>query len=248
VPGIPTVEPAFGLQAVWVGPAERSRAEELGYTIVEPSAVLATHLTELFMTHSAELLSRQDVQKLVDTVKETSPSVVEELLPNVLSLGEVQKVLQSLLRERISIRNLEVILETLADFGPRTRDVELLTEYSRHALARQICAGFVDESNALHVVTLSPALEGEILDAARQNDNGDYIPLPPDRADTIASQTVDAVQPLVAAGQDPIVLTSAQVRRFFKRIIERHLPKAVVLSYNEIDPSVKLESEGQVGA
>ncbi len=248
VPGIPTTEPAFGLQAVWVGPSERDRAELLGYTIVEPSAVLATHLTELLMTHAAELLTRQDVQKLVDTVKENSPSVVEELMPNVLNLGEIQKVLQSLLRERVSIRNLEIVLETLADFGPRTRDVELLTEYSRHALARQICAEFVDEVNALHVVTLSPALEADILNAVRQNDNGDYIPLPPDRADEIAAQTVEAVQPLVSAGQDPIVLTSAQVRRYFKRIIERHLPKAVVLSYNEIDPSVKLESEGQVGA
>lgn len=248
VPGIPTTEPAFGLQAVWVGPAERDRADLLGYTIVEPSAVVATHLTELLMTHAAELLTRQDVQKLVDTVKETAPSVVEELLPTVLNLGEVQKVLQSLLRERVSIRNLEVVLETLADFGPRTRDVELLTEYSRHALARQVCAEFVDEVNALHVVTLSPGLEAEILEAVRHNDNGDYIPLKPDRADAIAAQTVEAVQSLVAAGQDPIVLTSAQVRRYFKRIIERHLPKAVVLSYNEIDPSVKLESEGQVGA
>jgi flagellar biosynthesis protein FlhA len=134
VPGIPTVEPAFGLQAVWVGPNERDRAEMLGYTIVEPSAVLATHLTELLMTHASEILTRQDTQKLVDTIKESAPSVVEELLPNVLNLGEVQKVLQSLLRERVSIRNLEVILETLADYGPRTRDVELLTEYSRHAL------------------------------------------------------------------------------------------------------------------
>ena len=248
VPGIPTTEPAFGLQAVWVGPAERDRADLLGYTIVEPSAVVATHLTELLMTHAAELLTRQDVQKLVDTVKETAPSVVEELLPTVLNLGEVQKVLQSLLRERVSIRNLEVVLETLADFGPRTRDVELLTEYSRHALARQVCAEFVDEENALHVVTLSPTLEADILEAVRQNDNGDFIPLKPDRADAIATQTVEAVQPLVAAGQDPIVLTSAQVRRYFKRIIERHLPKAVVLSYNEIDPSVNLESEGQVGA
>ncbi len=248
IPGIPTTEPAFGLQAVWVGPAERDRAELLGYTIVEPSAVVATHLTELLMTFAAELLTRQDVQKLVDTVKENSPSVVEELLPTVLNLGEVQKVLQSLLRERVSIRNLEIVLETLADFGPRTRDVELLTEYARHALARQVCSEFVDEANALHVVTLSPGLEAEILDAVRQNDNGDYIPLAPERADTIATQTIEAVQPLVAAGQDPIVLTSAQVRRYFKRIVERHLPKAVVLSYNEIDPSVKLESEGQVGA
>lgn len=248
IPGIPTVEPAFGLQAIWVSRANRDRAERLGYTIVEPSAVLATHLTEIISNYAAELLTRQDVQNLINHVKTTAQSVVDELLPNILTLGEIQKVLQNLLRERVSIRNLEVILEVLADFGPRTKDPEILTEYSRHALARQICAEYTDEEGRLHVVVLAPELEKEILDAVRQAESGEYIPLKPPRAEAIARSTVQAVQPLVLAGQEPIVLTTAQVRRFFRRIVERHLPKIVVLSYNEIDPAVHLESEGQITA
>jgi flagellar biosynthesis protein FlhA len=248
VQGIPTVEPAFGLQALWVARANRDRAERLGYTIVEPSAVLATHLTEVIMNHAHELLTRQDVQALVDNIRETAGSVVEELLPNVLTLGEVQKVLQNLLRERVSIRNLEVVLETLADYGPRTRDIEILTEYCRHALARQICAEYSDEDGVLRVVTLSPTLDQEILNAVRQAETGEYIPLPPERADAIAQAAVQAIQPLVLGGHDPIVLTSAQVRRYVKRIIERQVPRVIVLSYNEIDPAVRLESEGQVEA
>jgi flagellar biosynthesis protein FlhA len=248
IAGIPTTEPAFGLQAIWVSAQDRDRAERMGYTIVEPSAVLATHLTELITTHAPELLSRQDVQNLVNVVRESASTVVEELIPNILTLGEVQKVLQNLLRERVSIRNLETILEVLADFGPRTRDTEVLTEYARQALARQICAEFVDEQNRLHLVTLAPELEREILDAVRQAETGEYIPLAPARADEIARNTVQAVQPLVMSGQDPLVLTSASVRRYFRRIVERFLPRIVVLSFNEIDPAVRLESEGQVNA
>ena len=248
IAGIPTTEPAFGLQAIWVSAQDRDRAERMGYTIVEPSAVLATHLTELITTHAPELLSRQDVQNLVNVVRESASTVVEELIPNILTLGEVQKVLQNLLRERVSIRNLETILEVLADFGPRTRDTEVLTEYARQALARQICAEVVDEQNRLHLVTLAPELEREILDAVRQAETGEYIPLAPARADEIARNTVQAVQPLVMSGQDPLVLTSASVRRYFRRIVERFLPRIVVLSFNEIDPAVRLESEGQVNA
>ncbi len=246
IAGIPTTEPAFGLQALWVSADNRDRAERMGYTIVEPSAVLATHLTELITAHAPELLTRQDVQNLVNVVRESARAVVEELTPNLLSLGEIQKVLQNLLRERVSIRNLETILEVLADFAPRTRDAEVLTEYARQALARQICAEYVDERNALHLVTLAPELEREILDAVRQSETGEYIPLAPARADALARKTVDAVHPLVMSGQDPIVLTSAPVRRYFRRIVERFLPRIVVLSYNEIDPAVRLESEGQV--
>jgi flagellar biosynthesis protein FlhA len=246
IAGIPTTEPAFGLQALWVSADNRDRAERMGYTIVEPSAVLATHLTELITAHAPELLTRQDVQNLVNVVRESARAVVEELTPNLLSLGEIQKVLQNLLRERVSSRNLETILEVLADFAPRTRDAEVLTEYARQALARQICAEYVDERNALHLVTLAPELEREILDAVRQSETGEYIPLAPARADALARKTVDAVQPLVMSGQDPIVLTSAPVRRYFRRIVERFLPRIVVLSYNEVDPAVRLESEGQV--
>jgi len=246
IEGIPTQEPAFGLQATWVPEAQRDRAERLGYTIVEPPAVLATHLTEIIMNYAAEILSRQDVQRLVDNLRERAASVVDELTPDILNLGEVQKVLQLLLRERVSIRNLEVIFETLTDYGRRTKDPEVLAEYCRHALARQICAEYIDEDGRLLVVTVAPEIEQEILNAISQSETGEFIPLSPDRADAIAQATVEALQPMVAGGHDPIVLTTAQVRRYVKRIVERLLPRVIVLSYNEIDPGVRLESEGQV--
>lgn len=248
IEGTPTKEPAFGLNAVWVTRANRDRAERLGYTIVEPSAVLATHLTELIMSHADDLLTREDVQNLLKHVRETSPSVVDELVPNILTLGEVQKVLHMLLRERTSVRNIEIILETLADYGPRTKDIEVLAEYCRHRLAREICGAYADEEGKLHVVTLDPGIEREILDSLRQGETGGFPPIDPKRSDVIAVNTVQAVQPLVLMGHEPIVLTSAPVRRFFKRIVERRMPKIVVLSYSEIDPAVQLESEGQVSA
>ncbi len=246
IAGIPTTEPTFGLPAVWIPKSDRDRAQGLGYTVVEPAAVMATHLTELLMSHADELLTREDVQSLVKHTRETAPTVVDELVPNILTLGEVQKVLHNLLRERVSVRNLEAILETLADYAPRTRDVELLAEYCRHRLAREICANYVDEENKLHVVTLSPAIEQEILDSLQRPGAGDYVPLDPRRADAIAVRAVEAVQPMVMMGHEPVVLTSAPVRRYLKRILQRQQPKIVVLSYNEIDPAVELVSEGQV--
>lgn len=246
IEGIPTEEPAFGLQAMWVTKENRDTAERLGYTIIEPSAVMATHLTELLIASADELVTREDTQALVENIKGSAKTVVEELIPNLLALGEVQKVLHLLLRERISIRNLETIFEVLADYAARTKDPEVLTEYVRHALARQICGEYKDEEGTLRIISLAPALEQEILESIRQGDSTEFTPLDPERVDVISAATVEAVQPLVQAGHDPIVLTSAQVRRFFKRMVERQMPKLIVLSYNEIDPSVKLESEGQV--
>ena len=246
IEGYPTKEPAFGLEAVWVSSENRDRAERLGYTIVEPTAVLATHLTELLMAHADELLRREDVQTLVTHLKETAPTAVDELLPNLLTYGELQKVLHNLLRERVSIRNLETIIEVLCDYAPRTKDTEVLSEYVRHALAREISGAYADEQSALHVVTLSAELEQEMLDAISQTETGDYMPVAPERGDAISEKCAEAVQPLVVSGQEPVVLTSAPVRRYFRRVVERRIPKVVVLSYNEVDPSVKLESVGQV--
>lgn len=246
IEGYPTREPAFGLSAVWVSRENRDRAERLGYTIVEPSAVLATHLTELIYAHADELLTREDVQVLIKHLKETSPTVVDELLPGMITYGELQKVLHLLLRERVSIRNLEAVLEVLCDFASRTKDPEILAEYCRHTLARQICAGFVDEENILRVVTVDPKLEREILDAVTRAETGGYVPVPPERADLIAEKTAEALRPLVMSGQEAVVLTSAPSRRYFKRIVERRIPKVVVLSYNEVDPGVQVQSEGQV--
>ena len=246
IEGIKTIEPAFGLQAVWVTRQNRDRAERMGYTIVEPSAVLATHLTELILAHADELVTREDVQALVDNLKTTAKTVVEELVPGLLSLGEVQKVLHNLLRERVSIRNLQTILETLADFAPRSKDTDILTEYVRHALARQICAEYKDEDGALRVVTLAPALEQEFNDAIQRAEAGRYLPVDPARADAIASAAAKALQPLIQGGYEGIVLTTAQVRRYLRRILESRIPRVVVLSYNEIDPAVRLTNEGSV--
>ena len=246
ITGVPTTEPAFGLQAVWVGRDQRDRAERMGYTIIEPSAVLATHLTELVYAHADELLTREDVQVLVNHLKESSPTVVDELLPGILSLGEIQKVLHLLLRERVSIRNLEAVFEVLCDYGSRTKDPEILTEYCRHALAREISANYADEQNVLHVVTVDPVIDQEILNAVNRADTGEYIPVPPARADLMADATAKALQPVLLQGMEPVVLTSAPARRYFKRIVEQRIPKVVVLSYNELDPALRLESEGQV--
>jgi len=246
IQGIETTEPAFGLPALWVTASQKEQAESAGYTVVEPSAVLATHLSEILSTHAGELLTREEVQRLLKRLKQTSPTVVDELVPNILSYGEVQKVLQNLLRERVSIRNLEVICEVLCDYGPRTKDTDVLTEYVRHALARTICAPLVDENNKLRIVTLSPSLEQEILDAVKRGEGGEYIPVSPQRSQQICENTAKAIQRLVLEGYEPIVVCTANVRRFLYRILERKLPKIRVLSYNEIDSSVKVEIEGQI--
>ncbi len=246
IEGTKTTEPAFGLQAVWVTRQNRDRAERMGYTIVEPSAVLATHLTELILAHADELVTREDVQALVDNLKTTAKTVVEELVPGLLSLGEVQKVLHNLLRERVSVRNLQIILETLADYAPRSKDTDVLTEYVRHSLARQICADYKDEEGALRVVTLAPALEQELNDAIQRGDTGRFLPVDPARADAIAGAAAKALQPLIQGGYEGVVLTTAQVRRYLRRILESRIPRVIVLSYNEIDPAVRLTNEGTV--
>lgn len=246
IEGIPTLEPAFGLQAMWVSKSNRDKAERLGYTMVEPSAVMATHLTEVILSHADELVTREDAQSLIDNLKSTAKTVVEELVPTILSLGEVQKVLHSLLRERVSIRNLESILEVLADYGTRTKDIDILTEYVRQALGRQICADYKDEEGVLRVVTLSPQIEQTIVNATQNMEGGGYAPVEPDVANAIAESTAESVQALASSGYDPVVLTTAQVRRFFKHMVENQVPKLVVLSYNEMDPSLQLESLGQV--
>jgi flagellar biosynthesis protein FlhA len=247
VEGIPTLEPAFGLQAMWVSKANRDKAERMGYTMVELSAVMATHITEVIQAHADELVTREDTQALIENLKTVSKTVVDELIPNVLTLGEVQKVLHNLLRERVSIRNLETILEVLADYGARSKDIEVLTEYVRHAIARQICADYKDEEGVLRVVTLSPQIEQDILNATQTVEGGgSYAPMDPIQTAEITKATAEAVQTLASSGYDPIVLTTAQIRRFFKQMVEAQVPKLVVLSYNEMDPAVQLESLGQV--
>jgi len=244
VDGIETREPAFGLPAWWIGEDQRQRAEMLNYTVVDSSSVLATHLTEIIKNHAAELLTREEVNKLINTLKEKAPSVVEEVVPGVMKVGDIQKVLQNLLRERVPIRDLETILETLGDWAPRSKDVDVLTEYVRNALARTLCEQYLGEDDVLRVVTLDPALEDRITAHIEHNERGSFLTMPPEVARAVAAEIAEAVRPLANAGAPPVVLTSPQVRAQVKRIAETALPNLAVLSFNEIVRGVKVESMG----
>jgi flagellar biosynthesis protein FlhA len=243
VPGIPTTEPAFGLQALWVDAATRERAEYAGYTVVDPPAVLATHLTEIIREHSYELLGRQEVRALLDGARENYPAVVDELVPDLLTVGEVQKVLQNLLREGVPIRNLVAILETLADLAPVTRDADYLTEYVREALGRQICQMY-QENGALSVLTLSPEWEEEIAGSLEHTDRGLSVAMDPRILQTLYHALGQALEEYVMPY--PLILVSPQIRMALKRLTERALPRLIVMSYNEISPDVQVNAVGTV--
>lgn len=245
IDGIETVEPAFNLPALWITESQREKAEAAGYTVVDPPSIIATHLTEVVKRHLDELLSRQDVQTLISNVKENHPTLIEELVPKGLSVGEIQKVLMNLLKEEVSIRDLVTIFETLADYAPTTRDVDILTEYVRQGLKRAISKKFLpNESN--HVITLDPAVEQMIMDGIQQTEQGAYISLDPQ----VIQKVIDAVSKestkLTSLGQQPIILTSPIVRIYFKRLTESYLPELIALSYNELNPDVEVQSVGMV--
>ena len=244
VDGIRTREPAFGLPAWWIPESERQRAEMHNYTVVDVSSVMATHLTEVIKNHASELLTREEVNKLIKALKERSPSVVEEVVPAVLKIGDVQKVLQNLLRERVPVRDLETILETLGDWAPRTSDVDILTEYVRNALARTICEQYVGDDRVLRVVTLDPGLEDRISAHIEHNERGSFLTMPPEVSRKVAAEIGEAVRPLAAAGHPPVVLTSPQVRAQVKRISEGTVPSLAVLAFNEIVRGIRVESMG----
>jgi flagellar biosynthesis protein FlhA len=242
---VETVEPTFGLPATWITKSERERAELLGYTIVDPPAVMVTHLTEELKRHAYELIGRQQVQSLMDNLKLTQPALVEEVVPRMFALGEVQKVLANLLRENVSIRDIATIVETLGDYGNITRDTDLLTEYVRQRLKRGITQHFV-QNNTAHVITLDPKLEQLIMERVRQSENGAYVALEPDVVQRLFSSLKASVERLSALGITPIALTSPVVRMHFKKIVEQMVPDLVVLSYNELDQKVEIRSEGLV--
>ncbi len=244
--GIETVEPAFGLPALWVTESQREAAEMAGYTVVELPAVLATHLTELIKRHAHELLTRQDVQHLIDNVKEASPAVVEELIPNVLSLGEVHKVLQNLLREKVSIRDLPRILETLADIAPRNKNIDILTEYVRNGLAHQICETYKNEDGIVPVITMDPNLEARLEGGIQEVDGGFRLALAPNDAGRVIEAIGQQVQAAKEQGETPIVICSPTIRSQVKRLTESNYPDLIVLSYNEIIPGVEIRSLGMV--
>jgi flagellar biosynthesis protein FlhA len=245
--GVATTEPTFGLPAQWVAADDRERAQVLGYTVVDPSSVITTHLTETIRRHARDLLGRQEVQALVDLLKPTHPSVVETLLPGLLPLGSVQKVLQNLLAEGVSIRDLALILEVLADAAPAAKDPVLLTEYVRQALRRAICRELTGGDGVLKVFTLSPALEQRLADGLAEGDQGRYLALDP----RTAQRLIEAIAKTI--GQDapdgtPVVLCTPAIRPHLKRLTERYLPHLAVLSYNEIGPEVTLKALAMVEA
>ncbi|MBE5873903.1 MAG: flagellar biosynthesis protein FlhA [Lachnospiraceae bacterium] len=248
ITGIPTFEPSFHLPAIWITEGQRERAESLGYTVVDPPSIIATHLTEIIRQYISELLTRQDVQSLINNLKETNPSLVEELVPKLLGLGEVQKVLQNLLREGISIRDLLTIAETLADYAPTTRDTDILTEYVRQSLKRAISTKYFPAHETTSVVTLDPKIEQEIMASVKQTETGAFLNIDPARARAIVDSVGRETAKLENLGKNPIIITSPIVRVYFKRLTEDYYRDLVVVSYNEVESNVELQSVGMVTA
>ncbi|MBB3125898.1 flagellar biosynthesis protein FlhA [Paenibacillus rhizosphaerae] len=246
ITGIETLEPAFGLPALWIDEATKDRAELSGYTVVDPPSVVATHLTELIKKHAHELLGRQETKTLVDNLRENYPVLVDELIPSVLSIGDVQKVLAKLLREKISIRDLVSIFETLADYGQYTKDPDVLTEYVRQALSRQITQQFSREGETLKVITVGPTLEKKITDSVQQTDQGSYLAMDPVSTQTVYQKLSEQINRLLQSGQQPILLASPTIRMYLRQVIERTMQDIPVLSYSELEPNVEIQSVGVV--
>lgn len=246
VTGIPTFEPSFHLPAVWITESQRERAESYGYTVVDPPSIIATHLTEVIRSHLDELLTRQDVQNLINNIKENNTTLVDELMPKLLNVGEIQKVLQNLLREGISIRDLVTIFEILADHAASTRDTDVLTEYVRQGLKRAISGKFFGMEETTSVITLDPKIEQDIMASVKQTEQGAYLTLDPDTTKRILTATEKEVAKMEEAGQTPIIITSPIVRMYFKKLTSDYFKNLIVISYNEIESNVELQSIGMV--
>jgi flagellar biosynthesis protein FlhA len=246
IPGVETNEPAFGLPARWISPAHKERAELLGYTVVDAESVLATHLTELVKRFAPDLLSRQDTQNLLENLCGEYPALVEELVPTTLTVGEVQEVLQNLLSERVSIRDLVTICETLATQGRVSRDIDLLTEYARAALARQISRQFAGDGDTIHVITVGPRTEDEIASSIQQSERGSTVALPPWQMQRLMGVVSTEVERVAGSGRDPVILCSSRIRLALRRLLERRLPNVVVLSFAEMTPQTSVEAVGNI--
>ncbi|MCA8938628.1 MAG: FHIPEP family type III secretion protein, partial [Planctomycetes bacterium] len=246
IDGVPTTEPAFGLPALWITATEKQRAEAFGYTVVDASSVIATHLTEVVKNNAFELLTREAVNDLLDNLKKTAPNLVGEVVPTVLKPGDVQKVLQNLLRERVSIRDLGTILETLGDFGARTKDVEVLTEYVRNAISRNICEALREPDGKIYCITLEPRMEDLINANIERTEGGSYLRLDPNSLNKVMNAMATEVEKLLSSGHTPVVLCSPQIRPQVRRIVEGIQGGIAVLSFNEIDKTIEVESLGMV--
>lgn len=246
ITGIPTFEPSFHLPAIWITESQRERAESMGYTVVDPPSIIATHLTEVIRQHIAELLTRQDVQNLINNIKDNNSALIEELVPKLLGIGEIQKVLQNLLEEGISIRDLVTIFETLADHAPVTRDTDILTEYVRQSLKRAISGKYFPPNEVTNVVTLDPAVEQDIMGSVKNTEQGSYLTLDPEKTKKIVASLKDAIKKLEDMGKNPIVITSPIVRLYFKKLVSDYIKDIIVISYNEVESNVELQSVGMV--
>lgn len=244
--GIETVEPAFGLPALWINESMREKAEMVGYTVVDAPSVVATHLTEVIKKSSAELLGRQEVKALIDHLKDSQAALVEELVPNLLTIGEIQKVLANLLREKVSIRNLVTIFETLADYAIYSKDSAVLTEYVRQALSRQLTIQYAEPDQPLKVITIGPTLEKTITESIQQSDQGSYLAMEPNTSQIVYRKLSEQVSRLSQMGQQSIILTSPMTRMYLRQLIERVMPDVPVLSYNELEPHIEVQSVGVV--
>lgn len=244
IKGIPTKEPAFGLDALWVTEDKKERAQMSGYTVVDCTTVIATHISEIIKQHAHEMIGRQEVQNLLDNLAKTYPKLVEEIVPTILSLGTIMRVLQNLLREGISIRDLRSILETMADWAPSSQDPEILTEYVRHALSRTISSDLAVD-NTIPLLTLSKPVEDAVLDAVQHKETGSYLAIDPQLAQKILDAIGQAV-PLFQGGQKPVLLAAPQIRPHVRKLTERYYPGLIVISHNEILPTFKVKSLGTV--
>lgn len=248
ITGIPTFEPSFHLPAIWITESQRERAESLGYTVVDPPSIIATHLTEVIRQHIAELLTRQDVQNLINNIKDNNSTLIDELVPKLMGIGEIQKVLQNLLEEGISIRDLVTILETLADHAAVTRDLDILTEYARQGLKRAISSKYFTVGEVTNVVTVDPAIEQEIMNSVKNTEQGSYLSLDPERSKKIVEALGNELKKLEDMGKNPIVITSPIVRMYFRNLAKDYYKDIIVISYNEVESNVELQSVGMVTA
>lgn len=246
VQGIPTKEPAFGLDALWITEADRERAQFAGYTVVDPATVVVTHLTELVRNNMHELLGRQETQQLIDAVQKENPKVVEELIPGLLTLGQVQQVLQNLLREQVSIRDLRTIMETLADWAPTVKNIEQLAEFSRKRLARLITEKLLTAEGTLPLTSLTPGLERALSEAVQHSDEGSYLALEPGQAQVLISRLSAASERFSELGQTPVILAPSHLRAALSRFVDRFVPGFAVISHNEIAPSTRVQSLGVI--
>jgi flagellar biosynthesis protein FlhA len=246
LPGTPTTEPVFGLPAVWIKTTDREQAQMNGYTVVDNTTIIATHISEIIRKHSHELVGRQELQQLLDTLAASFPKVVEDLIPSILSLGTVLRVVKNLLKEGVSVRDLRAILETLADYGTVTKDPEMLTEFARQGLGRYIVDQYKRDDETLCLVSLDREVEEIVAESVQLSDQGSFLAIEPTTAQRILAGIRRQVEKLDQLGTSPVLLASPNIRRHVKRLTERFIPNLAVLSHNEIPPHVKIQSVGVV--